>query len=100
MIPLSLPLQTPQEPAVWFVCFLGIGVVFVGLICLIFIVSIMNLIFLNSKRNTTSPKPTIVDTQPHQVENKEEIVAAVCSAIAEENGTDVSAIRVLSFKKI
>ena len=34
------------------------------------------------------------------IENRQEIIAAVSAVIAEELGTDVSAIRVLSFKKL
>jgi hypothetical protein len=34
------------------------------------------------------------------IENRDELVAAVCAAVAEENGTDISAIRVVSFKKV
>jgi hypothetical protein len=34
------------------------------------------------------------------IENREEIVAAVCAAVAEEEGVDISALRVVSFKKL
>ena len=37
---------------------------------------------------------------PAPIENRQEIIAAVCAAVAEENGTDISAIRVISFKKL
>ena len=92
----------PTEPAVWFVCVLGVGVVFLGLILLIGIVSTMNWItsrFVKEQPAKTESKPTPI-AQTQQIENKQEILAAVCAAIAEENGTDISAIRVLSFKKI
>ena len=35
-----------------------------------------------------------------EIPNRSEIVAAVCAAIAEEEGKDISAIRVVSFKKL
>lgn len=38
-----------------------------------------------------------VATQP--IQNRQEIIAAVSAAVAEELGTDISAIRILSFKK-
>ena len=92
----------PSEPAVWFVCLLGVGVVFLGLVFLIGIVSAMNLItskFVKEQpAKKESAQPVIATNQ--KIENKQEILAAVCAAIAEENGTDISAIRVLSFKKI
>ena len=58
---------------------------------------------MNSEaQNTQAPviTPTVNAVSAERIENKQEILAAVCAAIAEENGTDISAIRVLSFKKI
>ncbi len=92
----------------WLVCFLGVSVVFVGLICIIAILYLMN--FLISKGEgkktekadaTASPvasAPAQVPVAP--IENRREIIAAVCAAVAEEEGTDISAIRVISFKKL
>jgi phenylpyruvate tautomerase PptA (4-oxalocrotonate tautomerase family) len=34
------------------------------------------------------------------IENRQEIIAAVTAACAEEMGTDISALRVISFKKL
>ena len=33
-------------------------------------------------------------------QEKQKIVAAVCAAIAEENGTDIESIRVLSIRRV
>ena len=99
-----------EDPSVLLVTLLGVGVVFLGLTMLIGLVRLMNAFFnkkfdeknaLNQK--TVGVKNEPVTTQPaatEQIENKQEILAAVCAAIAEENGTDISAIRVLSFKKL
>ena len=46
-----------------------------------------------------SPVNNAANSSP-VIENKQEIIAAVCADVAEENGTDISAIRVVSFKKI
>ena len=96
-----LQLQNTPDPAVWFVCLLGVGVVFFGLVLLVIIVSLMN--FFTNKF-TKKELPKTEDKSPSvtndKIENKQEILAAVCAAVAEENGTDISAIRVLSFKKI
>lgn len=91
------------EPEIWFVCALGVGVVFVGLVVMVGIVQLMNLIFSKigtkeTPKATVQPKPAPVKDQV--IENKQEILAAVCAAVAEEEGTDISAIRVLSFKKL
>ena len=95
-----------EEPSILLVCALGIGVVFVGLALLVGIVSIMNAFFRNTKetpQTQESPATPVIpatETQSAPIENKQELIAAICAAIAEENGTDISAIRVVSFKKL
>ena len=86
------------------VCALGIGIVFFGLIALIGLVYLLNYItdkFFSGKK-TVAPQaqPAVVATTNTEIPNREEIVAAVVAAIAEEENTDISAIRVLSFKKV
>lgn len=52
-------------------------------------------------QNTVTPvsvTPAVTVSQP--IENRQEIIAAVSAAIAEELGTDISALRIISFKKI
>ncbi len=96
-----LQLQISSDPAVWFVCLLGVGVVFFGLVLLVVIVSLMNFFVGNfSKSEQAKKEQNTVAPVDIKIENKQEILAAVCAAIAEENGTDISAIRVLSFKKV
>lgn len=94
-----------NEPHWALVCLLGIGVVFVGLAIIIGLVELMNLatnrIGNKEKKNegskpVSAPAPVLSGV----IENRDEIVAAVCAAVAEENGTDISAIRVVSFKKV
>ncbi len=93
-----------SEPSNLFVCLLGIGTVFIGLICLILLCKIIGL--LTAKSNKSEAKAsTVVSTATVQaanqpIENRQEIIAAVSAAIAEELGTDISALRILSFKKI
>lgn len=92
------------EPSNLFVCLLGIGTVFIGLICLILLCKIIGL--LAPKSNTPSQKENVavpvatVAPANQTIENRQEIIAAVSAAIAEELGTDISALRILSFKKI
>lgn len=102
MNPALLQSQSTSEPSVWFVCLLGVGVVFFGLVLLVIIVSLMNLITSRSSKKTTqtAEQENTVEKNDTVIENKQEILAAVCAAVAEENGTDISAIRVLSFKKV
>lgn len=90
-----------------FVVVLGIGVVFIGLICIIILCKIMSAVCLmaSKKDDTKAPASTHspVATAPvaaQPIQNRQEIIAAVSAVLAEELGTDVSAIRILSFKKI
>lgn len=86
-----------------FVVVMGIGTVFIGLICIILLCKIIGLLGKIGANKADTPAvvtatPAAVSNQP--IQNKQEIIAAVSAAIAEELGTDISAIRILSFKKI
>lgn len=88
-----------------FVCLMGMGTVFFGLIVLIILVSVMSSIVrktdkvMNRGREPQPAAPQIAaagsasDITP-------EMVAAVSAAIAEELGTDVNAFRIVSFRKV
>jgi len=85
----------------------GLGLVFVGLICIILICSIVGALckkLIKEDKGTTKAGEnkaigtTLAATQGYQ--NKGEFVAAVSAVIAEELGTDVTGIRVLSIKKL
>ncbi len=81
---------------------IGLGIVFVGLIALIFICKIMGAIFSKTKKEDTTPAQTPVSVKEEvlNIPNKGEFVAAVSAAIAESMGTDVSKIRIHSIKKL
>ena len=88
-----------------FVCLMGMGTVFFGLICLIALTTIMGAVV---GRNApvappipAAPAPVAVSRAPAAPEaNRQEIAAAVSAAIAEELGTDITGIRILSMKKL
>ena len=86
------------------VCLIGISVVFVGLAIIIGLVELMNWATnkAESKKKVSAPASASRVAAPATaaIENRDEIVAAVCASIAEANGTDISAIRVVSFKKV
>jgi len=83
-----------MEPSNWLVVCLGMGTVFFGLICLIAICKITSLaVMLFEKKKPEIPRE-------ENISNKQEILAAVCAAVAEETGADAKNIRVLSFKRI
>lgn len=94
-----------METSITFVCALGIGTVFIGLICIVLLCKVIGLICGNeSSAQTETPKapaPAPVAKPANEVTaNRGEIVAAISAAIAEELGTDVTGIKILSIKKI
>ena len=78
-----------------FVCLMGLCTVFIGLICIIILVSVMSNVVrrTDAKASAAPAAPAVGAVTPA-------MVAAVAAAIAEEMGTDVSAIRIVSMKKI
>ena len=103
---LFLAAETAEKTHWALVCLIGIGVVFVGLAVIIGLVELMNFITnkMESKKKASAPAvasvPAPAVAQTTVIENRDELVAAICAAVAEENGTDISAIRVISFKKV
>ena len=99
-------LLSTGEPSLAFLCFFGIAIVFAGLIVLIALITLMNYLLdrfsSEQSEKTQSASVPVAQAQaaPTEIPNRGELVAAICAAIAEEEGTDISAIRVLSFKKI
>ena len=88
-------------------CGIGIGVVFVGLICIIVLTMVMSAVVRSfAKPEETKPAvspaqmPRAKQAAPAPVANKQELIAGICAVIAEELGTEVSNIRVTSFKKL
>ena len=80
-----------------FVCLMGMGTVFFGLICLIVLTTVMGRL-CRSKQNAVPAAPVPVPTAPEP--DRQELVAAVSAALAEELGTDITGIRILSMKKV
>lgn len=73
-----------------FVCLMGMGTVFFGLICLIVLTTIMGrLCGLGKKSAPAAAVPAPAAAAAPQV-NQQELVAAVSAAIAEELGTDIT----------
>ena len=90
-----------------FVVVMGIGTVFVGLICIIILCKILGVCCqLLAKKETNelpapAPKaPAPKAPTPAVIPNRRETVAAIAAAIAEDLGTDVSAIRIVSIEQL
>ena len=103
----------------WFVCVMGMGTVFAGLIILIFAVKIMGHIIGNGENHAASgvssdaaqigrslPAAQAVRPSPEAGSGKAgeitpELIAAVSAAIAEDMGLpDVSALRIVSIRRV
>ncbi len=76
---------------------LGLGTVFFGLICLVVICMITSAICKCFEKET--PKET-APIESGAIPNKQELIAASCAVIAEELGTEVKNIKVVSFKRV
>lgn len=90
-----------MEPSSLFVCLMGMGTVFFGLICLIVLTMIMGkLVGGHAAPAAAAPVPVAAAPTAAPEGNRQEIAAAVAAAIAEELGTDITGIRILSMKKL
>ena len=84
-----------------FVCLMGIGTVFVGLICIVALVSVMSWVCQKTDRPkaaapaAAAPAPAVAAPAVTPA-----MVAAVAAVIAEDMGTSVDAIRIVSMKKL
>ena len=80
---------------------LGVGTVFVGLIAIIVLCYIMSAIVKLFEKGNKKEQGTSVPANQNNapIPNKQELVAVSCALIAEELGTDVKNIKVVSFKR-
>ena len=83
-----------------FVCLMGLCTVFVGLICIIVLVSVMSNVVRRTDAKTAAPAIPAPSAAAPAAAVTPEMVAAVAAAIAEDMGTDISVIRIVSMKKI
>ena len=94
-----------SEPSLPLVVGLGLGMVFFGLICIIALCYILGAIIraFESRRPAPAAAQPTEQAAPAQTESIAKngaLIAAISAAIAEEMGTDVSAIRIKSIKKL
>ena len=89
-----------------FVCLMGMGTVFVGLICIVVLVIGMSAICrkLGHIEEAVAPAAAPVAAAPAAPQistaNQGALMAAIAAAIAEDMGTDISAVRIVSIKKV
>lgn len=89
-----------------FVILMGLGTVFFGLVCIIALCYLMSWVVQKFAKpvSTTSITTPIATQSPEPakstITNRQEFIAAVSATIAEELGTDVSAIRIVSVTEL
>ncbi len=87
----------------WYmVVLLGLGTVFIGLICLIFIIKLMSAILhaIERKNAKTAQIAAAAPAVTAGIPDRPALIAAVSACIATVMGTDVSGLRILSVKKV
>ena len=93
----------------WFVILMGLSTVFIGLISIIILCKLLGAVSSiadakNSKlqiaEHTAVPNSTPATKPVQSCINRQEVIAAIGVAIAEEIGAPVEAIRITSIKKI
>lgn len=86
------------------VVLMGMVTVFFVLVCLILIITIMGKIMAaaTAKQKAAAPAPAPVAAAPvaAPVGNKQQLVAVMAAAIAEDMGTDVGRIKIHSIRKL
>lgn len=104
---LNAAVTAAQEIPTLFVCAMGMGIVFIGLVCLIVLIKILGKVSQLIVSKEAAPAPVAAAIAPvaaapaaNEIPNRGELVAAVSAALAEELGTDVRAIRILSIKRV
>lgn len=94
----------------WFVIAMGLGTVFIGLICIILLCKILGAVCTLIEKGpaapaASAPTASVAPVAPtaskaQDPAKRQEIIAAIGVAIAEECGVGAEAIRITSIKKI
>lgn len=94
-----------NEVSSLFVVLMGVGTVFFGLICIIVLSSAMSAVCRSmggAAPVVAAPAPAVAvpAVRNDAIPNRQAMIAAISAAIAEDMGTDISGIRILSVKKL
>lgn len=90
-----------------FVCVMGMGIVFIGLICLVLLCVLMSKIvalttpakpFEESAKVSAAPIGAVPAAAV--IPNRAELVAAISAAIAEDLGDSIDSFRIKSIKRV
>lgn len=84
----------------WFVVVMGIATVFTVLVLIIALCWLLGAVCGAGRKKNEAGNTAQAPVTETAIPNRAEFVAAVSAAIAEASGTDASAIRILSIKKL
>ncbi len=90
----------PNTPENWFVVVMGLGTVFAVLILIIGLCWLVGLLSQLGKKEEPKVEAASAPAAPAAIVNRSELAAAIAAAVSEYSGTDASAIRIVSIKKI
>lgn len=79
----------------WFVVVMGLGTVFLVLTLIIGLCYLLGII-CRDRKEKPAPAPQATTAIP----NRAELIAVLSAAVAEYSGTDASALRIVSIKKL
>ena len=82
-----------------FVVLMGLGTVFAGLLCIILLVTLMSWV-CNRPAAPKAVPAAIPQAAAAPSAVTPSMMAAIAASIAEDMGTDISAIRIVSIKKV
>lgn len=86
------------DPGILQVVLMGIGVVFAGLLLIMLICKLMSV--FGSARGKTADEKEKTQEKDEEIKPDGELAAVIGAAVAEDLGTDVSAIKIISVKKV
>ena len=88
-----------MDYSIIFVCLMGMGTVFFGLICLIVLTTLLGRV-CGQKQQAAPAAAAVPAPAAAPAVNQQEMIAAVSAAIAEDLGTDITGIRILSIREV
>ncbi len=104
---IQMLISAGQAVSSGFVIGLGLGMVFVGLACIIglcyLLGAVIKLIGIGDKEQkpkSAPPSPAPAAPVAENISGNKELMAAISAVIAEQMGKDISAIRIKSVKKL
>ena len=85
-----------------FVCLFGMGTVFFGLVCIVFLTMLISYVCRHFEKEEAAPAKAPVPAAAPAVPavNEEELKEAAAAAIAEELGVRIERIQIVSMKKV